>query len=980
MKKTTFKTIKMTASLILLLCATFKADAQNFTTGSQVGGTGDGHYLITTKDFNGDGYDDIASNDGNNNFRIALSNGSGGFNAPVTIGSGLWAYAADDLDNDGDIDIVASSSQYNTPGFYIYKNNGSGSFTLQSSTPTNITFSNYIVGAQVSDLVIFDANGDGKKDIVLVPYLYSSNNSFDARTKNFLFLNTTSGSTVSFSQNAIITTNQLSAHGMAADIDKDGDIDLILDGTSSNTTEVFKNNGSGSFTFSGYAPGYSGGQFFYDWNNDGYLDIMTMDDYNGYGLRYKLNDGAGNFAAGVQLLATGNNSISNGTGFLADMNGDGLVDAVYRGTNVNGNRGYINIHTNTGCGFSATPTITSTQLTNDATINVTKIDANHDGKPDVFVIGGGTNKTFLNNIATATPPLVSTITGVTNASRCGDGNVMLKAGASNSGNISWWDAASGGSQITTGNNLTVNVNSSNPIQSYWVDANLNGCTSSRVKVVGIYKGEATSSNTTINICPAQLPYSWNGLTFNTAGTQTKTGLTNNSGCDSSATLTVNVSTPVTPSVTISTANANVCDNANATFTATATNGGSLPVYEWYKNGVNAGTGSSITFLAGTLNTNDAIGCVLTANNACQTTAIAGSNKIYIIIKTSPQIGVSTALGTVCTIGATKAVYNTNTSGGGVWISSNTNVATVTTSNGASGLVTIVDNGTATISYVKTDAATGCKAVASSILVADAVAAPTAITGTSNLCVGAAATFSSSPSGGVWSSDNNRATINASTGVATGSNAGTATLKYTLTNASNCSTSASYNVAVTAKPSVPTIAYAAGTTNPQYGAPTGSWCTNRNFTVVGSPVGGVWSSTGVLTVNATTGAVNTGNISGAASLTYTAGSAGCTNSRTIIASIVGCGSRNSQPSTVDSRPLTVDFTIYPNPAHSFISLKVDRLIGAGSIVITDLYGKQVKMQPLSLGTNNVNISNLSKGFYLISTITTEGKTTKKLVVE
>ena len=76
----------------------------------------------------------------------------------------------------------------------------------------------------------------------------------------------------------------------------------------------------------------------------------------------------------------------------------------------------------------------------------------------------------------------------------------------------------------------------------------------------------------------------------------------------------------------------------------------------------------------------------------------------------------------------------------------------------------------------------------------------------------------------------------------------------------------------------------------------------------------------------------------------------------------------------------DFTMYPNPAKGLINLNVETLIGAGSIVVTDLYGKTVKKQTLSMGMNTVNIANLSKGMYFVSTITNEGKTTKKLVVE
>jgi hypothetical protein len=75
-----------------------------------------------------------------------------------------------------------------------------------------------------------------------------------------------------------------------------------------------------------------------------------------------------------------------------------------------------------------------------------------------------------------------------------------------------------------------------------------------------------------------------------------------------------------------------------------------------------------------------------------------------------------------------------------------------------------------------------------------------------------------------------------------------------------------------------------------------------------------------------------------------------------------------------------FIMYPNPAKSVVSLQVDKLIGSGKLLIVDYLGKVVKEQPLSMGTNTVDIANLSKGMYFVSTITNEGKTTKKLIVE
>jgi hypothetical protein len=96
---------------------------------------------------------------------------------------------------------------------------------------------------------------------------------------------------------------------------------------------------------------------------------------------------------------------------------------------------------------------------------------------------------------------------------------------------------------------------------------------------------------------------------------------------------------------------------------------------------------------------------------------------------------------------------------------------------------------------------------------------------------------------------------------------------------------------------------------------------------------------------------------------------------------GTGYTCARRGVVDGQLSTVnDFTMYPNPAKGYINLNVEALVGAGSIVVTDLYGKTVKTQALSMGTNTIDIAKLSKGMYFVSTITNEGKTTKKLVVE
>jgi gliding motility-associated-like protein len=70
--------------------------------------------------------------------------------------------------------------------------------------------------------------------------------------------------------------------------------------------------------------------------------------------------------------------------------------------------------------------------------------------------------------------------------------------------------------------------------------------------VNITIGGATSSAVAITICPAQLPYSWNGQMLNAAGTFTAT-IPSQSGCDSTITLTLTVNPTLT-----STTNVTIC--------------------------------------------------------------------------------------------------------------------------------------------------------------------------------------------------------------------------------------------------------------------------------------------------------------------------------------------------------------------------------------------------------------------------------------
>ena len=492
----------------------------------------------------------------------------------------------------------------------------------------------------------------------------------------------------------------------------------------------------------------------------------------------------------------------------------------------------------------------------------------------------------------------------------------------------------------------------------------------------------TTGTFTVTACSS---YTWvaNGNKVYTTSNNTDTiHLTNAGGCDSLVTLNLTITTPLPVSVSINTAATTVCSNVAVTFTATGSNGGTAPVYQWKKNGADAGTGTSISFAAGTLNNKDSVWCVLTSNSTCVSgSSIANSNKIKMTVNAAPAIGTSTG-GIICTIGGTRQIYNSNTNGGGVWTTDNAAVATVTTAAGATGTATAIGNGLATMTYTKTNPLNGCKSFSVVSVRVAVVDAPASIAGTS-VCKGGTSTLTDATIGGYWKSfATSIATIDSVTGVVTGKYQGTATINYIVPNSYGCKGVAALSLPVIAIPAVPTIGYAVGNTvNPQANAiPTTAFCNNKTFSLAGTPAGGTWSSTNNAVVTVTSGGVASTVGVGTGSVVYTYTDAnGCKNSRSVVGTVVACPEHKGANSN-EQLVVSNDFTMFPNPAKSMVSLQINKLIGSGSIVVTDLYGKQVKIQALSMGNNTVDVANLGKGFYLVNIITSEGKTTKKLIVE
>ena len=330
------------------------AEAQNFQYvngfSEAYSGAGD------AADFDLDGDIDIVYSDENGGIKIGLNDGQGNFTRSLVM-SNANAYRtpilARDVNKDGKPDIIG------VQGLYVLLNRGNNIFTSIKQSIKQGT------GAG-GDVEIVDLNKDGFNDII---WVNSDLSNYQSTSKNEIWLGTTDTTfsySASFDNYAVGPRNSLSL----GDIDKDGDLDIVTGGASW-SGQVLKNN-NGVFIVSQGLQGYRGGATFVDWNRDGYLDVITGDDYNGYGLRVSLNDKTGTFGAATLLAPKGDNAV------MLDLNGDTYLDAVMP---VFG--GNTRVFINDGCNLVEN---TSYGLSKSSH-GIIVADFNKDTKPDIMGFG-----------------------------------------------------------------------------------------------------------------------------------------------------------------------------------------------------------------------------------------------------------------------------------------------------------------------------------------------------------------------------------------------------------------------------------------------------------------------------------------------------------------------------------------------------------------------------------------------------------------
>jgi gliding motility-associated-like protein len=157
-------------------------------------------------------------------------------------------------------------------------------------------------------------------------------------------------------------------------------------------------------------------------------------------------------------------------------------------------------------------------------------------------------------------------------------------------------------------------------------------------------------------------------------------VTNSTGC-TGTTDTLSVRPTILPSISILASADTICTGTPVNFTAVATDGGSIPVYQWQLNGNTVGTNSNV-YSNNNLSNNDTVTCILTSSYLCATTV--SSNKIGITVNSivTPTVTITTSTTTICagtpviftavaTYGGSAPVYQWKLNGNDVGTNNNT---------------------------------------------------------------------------------------------------------------------------------------------------------------------------------------------------------------------------------------------------------------------------------------------------------------------
>ncbi|MEK6674647.1 MAG: FG-GAP-like repeat-containing protein [Planctomycetota bacterium] len=302
-----------------------------------------------------------------------------------------------DVENDGDLDIILAQDFNRLPNLLI--NNGAGFFSIEGATRLPP------LASSSSRAQFGDIDNDGDLDI------YIDNGGTTNRFgcgQNRIYVNNGSG---------FFTDETSTRHPLGvvcepmdmnfADIDNDFDLDVRTASTANNASKLYRNNGAGVFTAVAGVPADEG-TYAYDFgdiDNDGDLDMFGANGGPGVVDILLINNGLGAYTNGSSQLLSNPNIDDNDSKFF-DYDNDGDLDLIIAALGGTTDR----ILNNNGTGtFSLTAGVITAQT--DSSLDIEVADLTGDGKLDI-VTGQGESGNFQNRIyinngpADSQPPII----------------------------------------------------------------------------------------------------------------------------------------------------------------------------------------------------------------------------------------------------------------------------------------------------------------------------------------------------------------------------------------------------------------------------------------------------------------------------------------------------------------------------------------------------------------------------------------------
>jgi len=263
-----------------------------------------------------------------------------------------------DIDGDNDMDVLSASPFDNRIAWYENVD-GQGTFRLQHIITSNAN--------RARDVYAADIDGDGDMDVL-------SASAGDNKIAWYENLDGLGG----FGVEKVITQTAIGASSVhAADLDGDGDMDVLSTSFIGNQLAWYRNDGKGNFGSPlNIAFNALGATSVYaaDIDGDSDLDILTNFSDSDTIVWYENTDGAGNFSVQREITTVADNVISV---HASDMDGDGDIDVLSAAF---GNR-TINWYENDGKGIFGTTHIVTGEA--GGAFSVYAADFDNDGDSDI---------------------------------------------------------------------------------------------------------------------------------------------------------------------------------------------------------------------------------------------------------------------------------------------------------------------------------------------------------------------------------------------------------------------------------------------------------------------------------------------------------------------------------------------------------------------------------------------------------------------